>query len=70
MSHNLLDTLESPWGRLPADMADARIKLYAAWILQRDGRIMTQDLERLEQWLKDNAKGWENDIAAAFCRQF
>ena len=27
---------------------------------------MTQDLERIEQWLKDNFKGWENDIAAAF----
>lgn len=66
LSQNLLDTLEALVGRSPTDMADARIKLYAAWILQRDGRIMTQDLERLEQWLKDNEKGWETDIAAAF----
>lgn len=66
LSHNLLDTLESIVGRSPTDMADARVKLYGAWILQRDGRIMTQDLERIEQWLKDNFKGWENDIAAAF----
>lgn len=66
LAQNLLDTLEAMVGRSPTDMADARIKLYAAWILQRDGRIMTQDLERLEQWLKDNEKGWENDIAAAF----
>ena len=66
LAQNLLDTLEALVGRSPTDMADARIKLYAAWILQRDGRIMTQDLERLEQWLKDNEKGWENDIAAAF----
>ncbi|QCC84883.1 alpha-2-macroglobulin family protein [Desulfovibrio desulfuricans] len=66
LSQHLLDTLESMVGRSPTDIADARVKLYAAWILQRDGRIMTQDLERLEQWLKDNTRGWETDIAAAF----
>lgn len=66
LSRNLLDTLESIVGRSPTDFSDARVKLYGAWVLQRDGRIMTQELERIEQWLKDNAQGWENDIAAAF----
>lgn len=66
LTQNLLNTIESNVGRSPTDMSDARVKLYGAWILQRDGRIMTQELERIEQWLKDNQKGWENDIAAAF----
>jgi len=66
MEQNLLDTLENVVGRSPTDIADARVKLYAAWVLQRDGRIMTQDLERLEQWFKDNTQGWEDDLAAAF----
>ncbi len=66
LSQNLLDTLETVVGRSPTDMSDARVKLYGAWILQRDGRIMTQELERIEQWFKDNQEDWENDIAAAF----
>ena len=37
-----------------------------AWLSLDDATRMTQDLERIEQWLKDNFKGWENDIAAAF----
>ena len=37
-----------------------------AWLSLDDAARMTQDLERLEQWLKDNTRGWENDIAAAF----
>lgn len=66
MDKNLLDTLEVIVSRSPTDIADARVKLYAAWVLQRDGRIMTQDLERLEQWFTDNTQGWEKDVAAAF----
>jgi uncharacterized protein YfaS (alpha-2-macroglobulin family) len=61
---NLLNILERITLRSPANMRDARIKLYGAWALLRDGRIMTQAVERLEQWCKKNAKGWENDVAS------
>lgn len=66
LSRNVLDVLERIVGRSPSSLGDARVKLYGAWVLQRDGRIMTQEVTRLEQWLKDNAKGWEHDLAAAF----
>ena len=66
LAKRVLDRLERIVGRQPANINDARIKLYGAWVLQRDGRIMTQELERLEQWFKNNTRGWETDVAAAF----
>lgn len=66
LATTVLDALERMVGRSPAHINDARTKLYGAWVLQRDGRIMTQELERLEQWFKDNTRGWETDVAAAF----
>lgn len=64
LTRNVLDTLENIVGRSPADLYDGRVKLYGAWLLLRDGRIMTQQVERLEQWYKDNTTGWEKDIVA------
>ena len=64
LTRNLLDSLENIVSRSPANLYDGRVKLYGAWILLRDGRIMTQAVERLEQWYKDNANGWENDLAS------
>ncbi|MDR2695636.1 MAG: alpha-2-macroglobulin family protein, partial [Deltaproteobacteria bacterium] len=61
---NVLNILERIAMRSPANLYDGRIKLYGAWVLLRDGRIMTQAVERVEQWYKDNTKGWENDIAS------
>ncbi|MBE6442544.1 MAG: alpha-2-macroglobulin family protein [Desulfovibrio desulfuricans] len=66
LDETVLNTLERIVGRSPANINDARTKLYGAWVLQRDGRIMTQELERLEQWFKNNTRGWETDVAAAF----
>ncbi|MBO4301326.1 MAG: hypothetical protein J5861_06965 [Desulfovibrio sp.] len=66
LADSVLNALERLVGRQPANINDARIKLYGAWVLQRDGRIMTQELERLEQWFRNNTRGWETDVAAAF----
>ena len=64
LTRNVLDTLERIVNRSPANLYDGRVKLYGAWVLLRDGRIMTQAVERLEQWYKDNTNGWENDVAS------
>jgi uncharacterized protein YfaS (alpha-2-macroglobulin family) len=60
----VLNALERIAMRSPANIRDGRNKLYGAWVLLRDGRIMTQAVERLEQWYRDNTKGWENDVAS------
>jgi uncharacterized protein YfaS (alpha-2-macroglobulin family) len=64
LTGNVLNVLESIAMRSPVTVSDGRIKLYGAWILLRDGRIMTQAVERIEQWYKENAKNWEQDIAS------
>jgi len=61
---NVLNALESITARSPIHIHDGRIKLYGAWVLLRDGRIMTQAVERIEQWYRNHSKGWENDIAS------
>ncbi|MCL2124348.1 MAG: alpha-2-macroglobulin family protein, partial [Desulfovibrionaceae bacterium] len=61
---NVLNVLERITTRSPASIHDGRIKLYGAWVLLRDGRIMTQAVERIEQWYRENTKGWENDVAS------
>ncbi len=64
LTRNILDTLENTVRRSPVDIDDGRIKVYGAWVLLRDGRIMTQEVERLEQWHKENTKGWNNELVA------
>lgn len=64
LTRNILDALENTVRRSPVDVSDGRIKVYGAWVLLRDGRIMTQEVERLEQWFRDNTEGWENDLVA------
>ena len=64
LTRNILDALENAVRRSPVDVNDGRIKVYGVWVLLRDGRIMTQEVERLEQWFKENTEGWENDLVA------
>ncbi|MDD4702515.1 MAG: MG2 domain-containing protein, partial [Desulfovibrio sp.] len=42
LTRNILDDLERIVQRTPVDIDDGRIKVYGAWVLLRDGRIMTQ----------------------------
>lgn len=64
LTRNILDDLERIVQRTPVDIDDGRVKVYGAWVLLRDGRIMTQEVERLEQWYKENTSGWDNDLVA------
>lgn len=64
LTRNILDSLENTVRRSPVDANDGRIKVYGAWVLLRDGRIMTQEVERLEQWFRENTDGWESDLVA------
>jgi uncharacterized protein YfaS (alpha-2-macroglobulin family) len=64
LTRNVLNTLESMTARSPSSIQDGRNKLYGAWILLRDGHIMTQAVERIEQWYRENTKDWEHDIAS------
>jgi uncharacterized protein YfaS (alpha-2-macroglobulin family) len=61
---NVFNALERIAMRSPATIHDGRIKLYGAWVLLRDGRIMTQAVERIEQWYRENVHGWEKDVAS------
>ncbi|MBQ4133836.1 MAG: alpha-2-macroglobulin family protein [Desulfovibrionaceae bacterium] len=65
LSASLLDCLEMQIRRTPENVNDGRIKAYGAWVLLRDGRIMTSTLEMIENWFKDNTNNWENDVLTA-----
>ncbi|SCM70313.1 MG2 domain-containing protein [Desulfovibrio sp. 86] len=65
LARNILDTLENTVRSAPVDIDDGRVKVYGAWVLLRDGRIMTQEVERLEQWFRENTNGWDKELVAA-----
>ena len=64
LTRTLLDDLQRLAVRPPTSPHDARVKLYAVWILLRDGRIMTQEVHELERWCRVHLAGWERDTAA------
>ncbi len=64
LTRNLLDTLQQIATRPPASAHDARVRLYAVWILLRDGRIMTQETRELERWFRENLPAWDRDAVA------
>ena len=64
LTRALLDALQRLAVRPPVSPHDARIKLYAVWILLRDGRIMTQEVRELERWCRAHLAGWERDATA------
>ncbi|MBQ7617989.1 MAG: hypothetical protein IJS50_03865, partial [Desulfovibrio sp.] len=61
----LFERLENVVTQTPKDVEDGREKIYAAWVLQRDGRIMTTVLTNLENWFSKNTKGWEKDVLSS-----
>ena len=64
LTRNLLDALQRLAVRPPTSAHDARIKIYAVWVLLRDGRIMTQEVRELERWCRANLPDWERDAVA------
>lgn len=64
LTRNLLDALQRLAVRPPMSAHDARIKIYAVWVLLRDGRIMTQEVRELERWCRANLPDWERDAVA------
>ena len=64
LTRNLLDALQRIAVRPPASAHDARVKLYAVWVLLRDGRVMTQEVRELERWCRANLADWERDAVA------
>ena len=65
LAGSVLQEMEYAAARTPANLQDARYKTYAAWVLQRDGRIMTGAFNTIESWFKRNARNWEKDIVSA-----
>ncbi len=65
LTENLLGCLQRMVARTPESVEDGRIKMYGAWILQRDGRIMTNELNAIENYFKENTRNWENDVLTA-----
>ncbi|HBC69976.1 MAG TPA: hypothetical protein DCZ56_06480 [Sutterella sp.] len=65
LAGSILQELEYAVARTPANLVDARYKTYAAWVLQRDGRIMTGAFNTLESWFVRNAKNWQKDVVSA-----
>ena len=45
---------------------DARLKAYACWVLSREGRVMTRELESLDRYVAENPKTMKGDIAQLF----
>lgn len=64
LTRNLLDALQRLAVRPSTSAHDARIKIYAVWVLLRDGRIMTQEVRELERWCRDNLADWERDAVS------
>ncbi len=62
LTTSVLDSLERQVNRSPETVADGRMKIYGAWVLLRDGRIMTGSLNMLEEWFRENAGKWEQDV--------
>ena len=65
LAEDVFGVVESVASREARDMHDARVKAYACWLSLRNGTIMTQNLERLVDWLNENAPQWKKDVAAA-----
>ena len=62
---SVLDCLERHVNRTPENVTDGRYKIYGAWVLLRDGRIMTSTLDMLETWFREHTNKWEQDVLAA-----
>lgn len=65
LTASVLDCLERHVNRTPDDLTDGRYKIYGAWVLLRDGRIMTSSLDMLETWFREHTNRWEQDVLAA-----
>ncbi|MCR4666728.1 MAG: hypothetical protein K5657_05475 [Desulfovibrio sp.] len=61
----VLALVEDLVGRTPQSVTDGRRKIYGAWVLQRNGRIMTAQLSNLEDWFSKNTTAWEKDVLAS-----
>ncbi|NJK90627.1 MAG: hypothetical protein HC904_01620 [Blastochloris sp.] len=63
------------WGHLeqmaretPGNLGEARIQAYAIYLLTRNQRITTNDLNRLRTELDQHySKEWKNDLSALYC---
>ncbi len=51
--------------RDPQSLQDARVRAYACWVLLRSGDIVTQDAERLMNWLEQSGLSWREDVTAS-----
>ena len=65
LADQVLGELERSVGRTPRNVREARVKAYGAWTLQRDGRIMTNVLNELEAWYRNNGARWKDDVSSA-----
>lgn len=51
----------------PSDLENARSKAYAAYLLARNGNVVSRQLANMEEYLDSQYKDtWKNDITAAF----
>lgn len=61
------DYLRNYAGEIPADMEQARVRAYAAYLLTRMGEVVTNHLVSLQTWLdKNHPKTWRQDLTAAY----
>jgi uncharacterized protein YfaS (alpha-2-macroglobulin family) len=61
-AEGVFDAVENIAGVTPASLEDARIKAYGIWVLTREGRITTQAVERLEEYLNAEVPDWKKDL--------
>ncbi|MCQ2443896.1 MAG: BatD family protein, partial [Mailhella sp.] len=62
---SICDAAERFAGTSVTDNEDARLKAYAIWVLSREGRVMTHELESLGRYVAENG-GMKGDIAPLF----
>lgn len=62
LSTAFFDVLENVIDGEPQSLYMARAQAYGIWVLTREGRITTQQLERLTTWLDANATAWASDV--------
>jgi uncharacterized protein YfaS (alpha-2-macroglobulin family) len=67
MMKNGMRYLETLASETPDDLADARIRAHALYVLARNGVKVGRHAAALQHWLEANAgKGWREELASAY----
>jgi uncharacterized protein YfaS (alpha-2-macroglobulin family) len=62
LADGVCDAIENMVSRTPASLEDARIKAYGIWVLTREGRITTQAIDHLLEYLDSAVPDWKRDL--------